>query len=122
MDEGTAVLEPDISKLTGIRRPGFGGADFPKKVQRYDPCAYCARLPLPEYGHYIDHIQARSQGGPNHWSNYTAACGFCNQAKFDTPLLEFLTSLNFDMPEAIADELGVSVALVRETMFQAVTL
>lgn len=116
MDEGTAVLEPDISKLTGIKRKGHGGIAF-KGVLRFDPCAYCGTRPTPVYGHYIDHIHARARGGPNHWSNYTAACGFCNPAKWDTGLLEFLTFLKVDMPETIAGELGAEVERVEHALF-----
>lgn len=50
-----------------------------------DPCVYCG---TPSES--TDHIDPVSRGGPNHWTNYTPACGSCNSAKKDKPLLMFL--------------------------------
>lgn len=49
---------------------------------RGDPCCYCGRRPVQ-----VDHIVPVGAGGPNHWSNLTAACQRCNRAKSATTLL-----------------------------------
>lgn len=53
-----------------------------------DPCAYCGARPVE-----IDHIQAVTKDGTNHWSNLTAACRSCNTRKGARPLLTFLDYL-----------------------------
>lgn len=88
MDE---ILEPDPAKMFGIRRAGAGISLY-RRIILHDPCAYCGvEAPRGRYGgHEIDHIHARFRGGPNHWSNLTAACGFCNGTKFDMVLEQLL--------------------------------
>jgi 5-methylcytosine-specific restriction endonuclease McrA len=53
---------------------------------RLDPCAYCGKRGDTD----IDHIVPRSEGGPNHWENYTAACRSCNSSKRTRSVLGFL--------------------------------
>jgi 5-methylcytosine-specific restriction endonuclease McrA len=55
------------------------------RIIRCDLCAYCGGP-----GGTRDHIVPISEGGANHWSNYTGACLTCNIAKSDSPLLTFL--------------------------------
>lgn len=45
-------------------------------------CAYCAT----EFSHSDltrDHVQPRSKGGPDKWTNVVSACGGCNKVKDD---------------------------------------
>ena len=65
---------------------------FYKQLLTHDPCAYCGEpAPLGRYGgHEIDHIHERRLGGANHWTNYTAACRFCNLAKWNMVLGQLL--------------------------------
>lgn len=53
-----------------------------KAILRLDPCAYCGAK-----CQHLDHIEPRSQGGPDGWDNLTAACAPCNHAKRAKPLL-----------------------------------
>jgi hypothetical protein len=73
----SGIDEPDISDLTGVKRKKSGSVAMHKQVLRADPCSYCG---LPR----------RCDGGPNHWSNYTAACEWCNALKSAIPLWVFL--------------------------------
>lgn len=50
-----------------------------------DPCTYCGGP-----AECIDHIEALARGGADHWTNFTPACGRCNQTKHAKPLLVFL--------------------------------
>ena len=64
------------------------------RLLRSDPCAYCHR---PGPAGTLDHIEprcrpARAPGGAHCWTNYTGACGRCNAAKADRPLLVFLAA------------------------------
>lgn len=57
---------------------------------RREVCAYCGAP-----GGTVDHIEPRSRsargvGSAHSWLNVVGACGRCNQAKRDLPLLEFL--------------------------------
>ena len=52
---------------------------------RSDPCSLCGKRGDIE----VDHIDARSRGGANHWENYAALCSACNALKGDKPLLGF---------------------------------
>ncbi len=52
---------------------------------RADPCAYCG-----EPSEDIDHIEARSKGGANHWENYAGICRRCNSSKGDKSMLGFM--------------------------------
>lgn len=56
-----------------------------RRALRFDPCAYCGGSSGAS-----DHIVPRSAGGPNDWTNRTAACHGCNNMKQSTPLLVFL--------------------------------
>ena len=54
-------------------------------------CQYCCGALLPRY--HIDHIHPRSQGGPDHLSNYCLACEPCNLAKRTQSAESFALSL-----------------------------
>jgi len=56
-----------------------------QRALRADPCAYCGAP-----AEASDHIVPKSHGGPDDWSNRTAACHACNNSKMQTPLLTFL--------------------------------
>jgi 5-methylcytosine-specific restriction endonuclease McrA len=79
--------EEDFRQVFPIpsRHVGIGAY---KDALRWDPCAYCGRIaPVGEYGgQEIDHIHSLFRGGPDHWSNFTAACSFCNAFKLDMVL------------------------------------
>jgi 5-methylcytosine-specific restriction endonuclease McrA len=51
-------------------------------------CVYCERT-----ADTIDHVQPRSRGGRNEWSNVVAACARCNHRKGDRLLTEIGWSL-----------------------------
>jgi 5-methylcytosine-specific restriction endonuclease McrA len=67
-----------------LRQAGPESKEY-ARILRLDPCSYCG-----EFEGTIDHIEPVDQGGVNHWTNFTAACGSCNSRKGTTPLLEFL--------------------------------
>jgi HNH endonuclease len=56
---------------------------------RWDTCAYCLSRDIV-FGHARDHIEPKSCGGINHWSNLTTACHGCNSSKGIFTLLGFL--------------------------------
>jgi 5-methylcytosine-specific restriction endonuclease McrA len=87
------IAEPDISKLTGIRRTGAGSHATYKRLLSKDPCSYCGcPSRFMTYGCNVDHIEPRAEGGANHWTNYTAACAYCNALKTNLPLWLFLVA------------------------------
>jgi len=58
-------------------------------IRKYGPiCWYCG-ITLEESFH-IDHITAKSQGGTNKIENLALSCPFCNLAKNNKPVKEFL--------------------------------
>lgn len=64
-----------------------------RRVLRCDPCSYCGRHePYLGWAPHVDHIVPASAGGPDHWTNYTAACLACNSSKHDEPLILFLAT------------------------------
>lgn len=85
------LAEPDISDLTGVKRKRSGSLARYKQVLSADPCSYCGcPRRLMTFGCNVDHIIAQAEGGPNHWSNYTAACEWCNALKSNFRLWVFL--------------------------------
>lgn len=50
-------------------------------------CVYCDKTGVPLQ---LEHIEARSKGGPDRPSNLTLSCGPCNQKKGAKPIEEFL--------------------------------
>ena len=57
-------------------------------------CAYCGATDVPLQ---VEHIQPKSKGGSNRFSNLTLACSRCNQAKGNQPVEKFLS----DKPEVL---------------------
>lgn len=55
------------------------------QILKKDPCAYCGQK-----CEHIDHIVPLARNGDSNWTNYTAACGQCNQTKYTKSLLEAL--------------------------------
>lgn len=51
-------------------------------ILKRDPCSYCNGA-----AGEVDHIDPTTSGGPDHWSNLTAACRSCNAQKNDRTLL-----------------------------------
>lgn len=71
-----------------MRRRRVGRDDLAAEyadVLRGDPCSYC-EAPCE----HIDHIVPVAKGGPNDWSNLTAACTACNSQKRTISMLEFM--------------------------------
>jgi hypothetical protein len=84
--------EDDFRQVFPIpsRHVGIGAYEH---ALRSDPCAYCG-LPSRECGDQeIDHIHSRWTGGPDHWSNYTAACPLCNRVIKSDMVLAPLSAL-----------------------------
>lgn len=50
-----------------------------------DPCSYCGG-PME----HVDHVVARSLGGPDHWTNYAPTCQWCNMSKRVNSVLGFM--------------------------------
>ena len=111
-------VDIDPAKTLGVKHSGLGLARYRQFLQ-CDPCAYCGAPfdpePVDNYGtpynqRQIDHIVPRSQGGPNHWTNYTAACCDCNWSKFDASPLAWLLRLERlargDVDGALAIRIG----------------
>lgn len=57
----------------------------------HDPCAYCSGV-----ADHLDHVTPSIRGGPDHWSNYTAACGVCNATKGSASLLGFMGWIRYE--------------------------
>ena len=60
-----------------------------RETLRNDPCAFCSGP-----GNQTAHIVPPSTGGTNIWSNLTAACHECRNAKGSLPLLAHLNQTN----------------------------
>lgn len=56
-----------------------------RATMRLDPCVYCGAE-----ARGLDHIAARTRGGPDALDNRAAACTRCDQLKGRAPLLVFL--------------------------------
>ena len=61
-------------------------------------CIYCGRHP-PEVVLEVDHIIAKSGGGPDSIDNYATACFDCNRGKSDRPLSV--------LPPTVAEKIAV---------------
>jgi 5-methylcytosine-specific restriction endonuclease McrA len=57
-------------------------------------CWYCG-IELLEESATIDHIVPRAKGGSDHLDNLALCCEFCNRAKLDRSVEEFLRWLDF---------------------------
>ncbi|NEP31796.1 MULTISPECIES: RNA-guided endonuclease IscB [unclassified Moorena] len=66
-------------------------------------CTYCGveNVPLE-----IEHIIAKSRGGSNRVSNLTLACHYCNQAKGNQPVEEFLKKKPLVLKRILAQALA----------------
>lgn len=73
-----------------------------------DPCSYCLG---PGYG--LDHIDARSRGGTNIWTNYTSACQRCDSRKANLPLLLALL-FRVEIERLVAESRYQTIELVGE--------
>jgi hypothetical protein len=82
----------DISSIIGVSGPLLGDSFFTRKSVYTDRmilyardrylCAYCGG----EFSGYkltIDHVQPRSRGGKNIWTNCVTSCKPCNHRKGD---------------------------------------
>lgn len=52
-------------------------------------CWYCGLSLVNEIQH-IDHIVPKSKGGVNEFDNFALSCGYCNRAKMDRDVDEFI--------------------------------
>jgi len=57
-----------------------------ENILRRDPCSYLCGCDAT----CTDHIMPRIEGGPDHWSNFTASCQRHNGFKGSKSLLEYL--------------------------------
>lgn len=89
-DAGTPLGGRAGSSGRPLRADGQSHYDAWLAQLRREVCAYCGAP-----GGTVDHIEPRSRaarglGSAHSWLNVVGACGRCNQAKRDLPLLEFL--------------------------------
>lgn len=83
----------DTEKRTATRKPSAAtcAAPFTDEDRQYvriitkDPCVYCGRP-----GGTVEHNIPVTAGGDNRWTNLAGACGPCNGAKNNRPLLTFM--------------------------------
>jgi 5-methylcytosine-specific restriction endonuclease McrA len=77
----------ETARINARRRLLGGDADARDygEVLRRDPCSYCGGP-----AGAVDHITAVARGGPNTWTNFTAACTSCNSRKSTKDLLTHL--------------------------------
>jgi hypothetical protein len=93
-----------------LREDGESHRQAWMRMLRYDPCAYCGRVPeiieelFDGQLRYrvtgtVDHIIPKSitdphryAGGAHCWANYTGCCPNCNSTKSDKHMLLFLAS------------------------------
>ncbi len=89
-DDAGTPLGPGMPSGRPLRLDGERHYDAWLRLLRSDPCAYCGRA-----GGTVDHVEPRSRrprglGSAHGWGNVVGACGRCNGAKRDRPLLVFL--------------------------------
>lgn len=77
----TLVYEPPVH--LGVSR-----ATWEKRLRR-DPCFACGRRPSKSRA-TIEHVEPRSAGGRNDFTNIVGACAACNEAKGSRSLLVYL--------------------------------
>jgi HNH endonuclease len=92
----------DISSILGVSGPLLGTKFFSRESKYADRmilyrrdhnlCAYCGEQ-FPNYKLTIDHIQPKSKGGQNIWTNCVTACKPCNHRKGDKTPEEWGTKL-----------------------------
>jgi 5-methylcytosine-specific restriction endonuclease McrA len=88
----TSEVGPHYGKgtiLDHMRRHVFKHGSFKAAVKK-SPCSYCGTL--KKKGRGRDHIQPRSKGGPDGWTNRASACGQCDKTKSSQLLLYFLVT------------------------------
>ncbi len=81
------------------RHKSFKGSERTRMLftlaQRFGwACWYCNRK-LNQHSASIDHVISQACGGCDDADNLALACGFCQRAKWDLPLSEFLEWLDF---------------------------
>lgn len=65
--------------------PGMHDEVRYREAMRLDPCSYCG-APTQQ----LDHIEPRSKGGLDDWTNRAGTCASCNGRKQDLPLLVWM--------------------------------
>lgn len=87
-----------VNRLTGAvylqTSRAYGVSDW-AHVLCSDPCPYCCAVPSgriawPSSTMNLEHVQPRSEGGTNAWSNVVGAHTGCNSDRQSMPLLRFL--------------------------------
>jgi len=58
-------------------------------------CWYCGRLVFDKGSLHIDHIIPKSKGGTDELDNFVISCNFCNMAKHNLSVEDFLEWLSF---------------------------
>ena len=81
----------DVSSIIGISGPVLGDKFYAKesiyaeRITLYSRdrhmCAYCGDVSHTDRGLTIDHVQPKSRGGKNTWTNCVTACRPCNHHK-----------------------------------------
>ena len=84
LDRSAASSQRRRARLAGVW--SAEGDSYARLIQG-DPCSYCGGP-----GGTVDHIDPLASGGVHDASNLTAACGSCNSAKKDRPMLLFLAT------------------------------
>ena len=72
------------AKILGdiLAMPALGDEVRYRKVLRRDPCAYCGGA-----SEALDHIEPKSSGGEDEWTNRVGVCTRCNSYKGTLPVL-----------------------------------
>ena len=95
-----ALQNPEISGVEYQQGELFGYEVREYLLEKWGrKCAYCGAENTPLE---VEHIQPKSQGGSNRISNLTLACHFCNQAKGNQEIEQFLSK----KPEILKRILG----------------
>jgi hypothetical protein len=80
-------------------------------------CWYCG-IKLPVDGGSIDHIIAKSRGGPDNEKNYALACVRCNRAKLDDPLDVYMGWVEW-MRHSSFTPFDLDAAAIKEQIYAA---
>ena len=89
-DDAGTPLGRGMPSGAPLRRDGERHYDAWLRIVRSEPCAYCGGP-----GGTVDHVEPQARaprgvGTAHSWLNVVGACGPCNGAKRDRPLLRFL--------------------------------
>ena len=95
-DRITRIVSGKVISLPAYKKQGGKWIKAHDRLAIYmrdqHKCCYCDRdlTQLPSYAVTLDHITPRSQGGTDHPSNLVSACTYCNSARQDRTLDQFV--------------------------------